>query len=76
MARSSEKSSRVFEEALALSPRERAKLAASLIDSLDPETDDDAEEAWRLEVARRVKELDAGEVETLDWAEARRQILS
>ena len=67
--------SKVLEEALALPPRERAKLAASLLDSLDPEAEDDVEEAWRIEVARRVRELDAGAVETIDWAEARHRIL-
>ena len=68
--------SKVLEEALALPPRERAKLAASLIESLDPESEGEVEEAWRAEVARRVRELDDGTVKTIDWAEARRQILS
>lgn len=68
--------SKVLEEALALPPGERAKLAASLIDSLDPEREDEVEEAWRLEVARRVRELDDGSVEAIDWAEARRLILT
>ena len=68
--------SKLLEEALALPPGERAKLAASLIDSLDPEREDDVEEAWRVEVSRRVRQLDDGSVEAIDWAEARRQILS
>jgi putative addiction module component (TIGR02574 family) len=68
--------SKLLEEALTLPPRERAKLAASLLDSLDPEREEEVEEAWRLEVARRVKELDDGAVETIDWTEARHLILT
>ena len=69
-------SSRILEEALTLPPGERARLAASLISSLDSETDSDVEQAWRAEVARRVEELDKGIVEPVDWEEARRRILS
>lgn len=68
--------SKLLEEALTLPPSERAKLAASLIESLDPECEDDVEEAWRAEVTRRVRELDDGTVESIDWAEARRLILT
>ena len=69
-------SSRILEEALALPSVERARLAASLISSLDSEEDSDVEQAWRVEVARRVEELDKGIVEPVDWEEARRRILS
>ena len=67
--------SRVLEEALTLPAEERAKLAACLIDSLDPEEEAGVEEAWRIEVARRIRELDDGTVQSIDWAEARLQIL-
>ncbi|MGH9932016.1 MAG: addiction module protein [Pyrinomonadaceae bacterium] len=67
--------SRILEEALALPAEERARLAASLISSLEPEEDPDVEQAWRAEVARRVEELDKGTAETVDWEEARRRIL-
>ena len=66
---------RIFEEALSLPSEERARLAAKLIESLDPETEDRVEETWRAEVARRVRELDEGTVETVDWVEARRRII-
>ena len=68
--------SRLFEEALALSTAERARLAATLISSLDSEEDSDVEQAWRAEVARRVDELDRGITEPVDWEEARHRILS
>ena len=66
---------KVLEEALALPADERARVAARLIDSLDPVDEPDVDAAWRGEVARRVRELDDGAVETVDWLEARRQIL-
>jgi Putative addiction module component len=40
---------------------ERAELA--LIESLDGPPDPDVEEAWRIEVERRVAQIDRGEVE-------------
>lgn len=65
--------SRILEEALALPAAERAKLAASLISSLEPEEDRGVEQAWRAEVARRVEELDSGTTVPVDWEEARRR---
>lgn len=67
--------SRILEEALALPATERARLAASLISSLEPEEDSNVEQAWRAEVARRVEELDNGTAVAVDWEEARRRIL-
>jgi hypothetical protein len=37
-------------EALRLSPSERSELAARLIESLDPTTDNDIEAAWSAEI--------------------------
>lgn len=36
-----------------LSEKDRAALAKFLLDSLDPEVDDDADEAWEAELKRR-----------------------
>ncbi len=63
-------------EALQLPPEERAALAGELIQSLDPEVDDDAEAAWSVEIRRRLERLDAGLANTVPWAEARRRILA
>lgn len=65
---------KLLEEALKLPAEARAALAGSLLDSLDQEVDPDAEAAWEAEIARRLKELDAGNVRTIPWAEARREI--
>ncbi|MBL8623213.1 MAG: addiction module protein [Myxococcales bacterium] len=66
---------KILEEALSLTAAERARVAARLIESLDDENQADAEDAWRAEVARRVRDLDDGAVLAIDWLEARRQIL-
>jgi putative addiction module component (TIGR02574 family) len=62
-------------EALQLPPDARAALAGQIIDSLDETVDEDAEEAWSAEIARRVKDLESGKVKAVPWSEARRQIL-
>jgi putative addiction module component (TIGR02574 family) len=49
---------KVLEEALALPPEERERLADALYDSLEP--DEEWERAWAAEVERRVKDLDEG----------------
>ena len=64
----------ILKEALALPSAERAALAASLLDSLDGDVDEDAEAAWAIEVNRRVMELDSGAVKTIAWAEVRRRL--
>ena len=64
----------LLKEALKLPPEARAALAGSLLDSLDQEVDEDAEEAWKLEIDRRLRELDSGLVKTIPWSEARRRI--
>ena len=66
---------RLLEEALGLSEQDRAELAARLIESLDPATDDDAGPAWDAEVRRRTDELDRGVAATIPWPEARRMIM-
>ena len=65
----------LLEKALRLPPKARAALIASLIDSLDGTSDEDAEVAWQAEIDRRARALDEGEVKLVPWAEARRQIL-
>ena len=64
----------ILKEALALPSEQRAALAASLLDSLDTDVDEDPDAAWAIEVNRRVTELDAGVVKTIAWAEVRRRL--
>jgi putative addiction module component (TIGR02574 family) len=60
--------------ALRLPPAARAAVADSLIESLDTEVDENAEEAWRSEITLRVRELDSGAVQTIAWDQVRRQL--
>ena len=45
-----------------LPQKDRARLALSLIASLDPGTDEDAEALWLDEAASRLKAYDAGKI--------------
>ena len=66
--------SELLRKALTLPPEGRAALAGSLLDSLDDQVDASAEEEWRLEIAKRIEELDSGKVKPVPWAQARREI--
>ena len=66
---------RLLEEALELPAEARAALAGSLLDSLDEVVDEDVEQAWALEIARRLEEVQSGKVRAVPWAEARRRIV-
>lgn len=52
-------------EAMKLSPSERADLADKLWLSVHSKEEIDA--AWDAEVARRIEEMDSGEVEGIPW---------
>jgi len=61
--------------ALALPPDERAALASELLESLDGEdADEGAAEAWRAEIARRLTEVERGEVKLIPAAEVLRRL--
>ncbi len=66
----------VLKEALALPIEARVALIGPLVDSLDMETDQNAEEAWRVEIVRRLEEIDSGAVTLVSWDEARRRLVS
>ena len=71
MARSARE---LFEEAMRLDPEERATLMRLLVDTLDAESDEGVEDAWRVEIERRLAELDAGAVQTVPWQELRARL--
>jgi putative addiction module component (TIGR02574 family) len=66
----------LLREALQLPAEARAALASSLLDSLEVETDADAEERWREEIVHRLREIDAGAVEMIPWDRVRRRLWS
>ena len=59
----------VRREALALSEIERAELARDLVASLDGPSDPDVDEAWDIELCRRINEIESGRATLLDPAD-------
>ena len=53
------------EKAAQLSEAERAELALALIESLDGPAETGVEEAWRVEIERRVAQVERGEVQRI-----------
>jgi putative addiction module component (TIGR02574 family) len=70
-----ESEERVIVQALRLPKTARAALVVRLLETLDTEVDEDAEEAWDEEIAKRLEEIDSGRVKLVPWSEARRQII-
>ncbi|MGA7219157.1 MAG: addiction module protein [Candidatus Sulfotelmatobacter sp.] len=65
--------SELLKQDLTLCEKERAELASSLINSLDPTTDAGIEQTWQEEIARRLEEVESGRVNTIPWEEVRRK---
>jgi putative addiction module component (TIGR02574 family) len=61
----------LYRQAAGLPECDRATLAGLLIESLEPEEDAGVEEEWRAEVSRRVRQIEAGEVELESWESVR-----
>ena len=66
----------ILEEALALPAEARAALIDSLLDSLDCQVDEDAEERWKAEILERLKQLDERAVQMVPWAEVRKRLVA
>jgi putative addiction module component (TIGR02574 family) len=71
MARSAQE---LFDEAMRLDPEERATLMRLLIETLDAESDEGVEDARRVEIERRMAELDSGAVQAVPWEELSAQL--
>jgi putative addiction module component (TIGR02574 family) len=65
----------LLRKALALPADERAALANTLLDSLEP-TNESVQEAWDEEVARRIEDLKAGKAVTVPWDDLHRELLA
>jgi putative addiction module component (TIGR02574 family) len=61
-----DKTQAIVEQALKLSPTERADVAEQLLASLDEALDRDVEKAWQEEVQRRLGQIERGEVKLID----------
>ena len=65
----------ILKAALELPVAEREQLADDLWASLGSETEAEVEQAWALEIERRVQEADKGTVKSLPWSEVRAEAL-
>lgn len=63
----------LLKKALTLPDKDRAELAASLIDSLDATVDEGADIAWQEEIAHRIQDIDSGKVKTIPWEDVRKK---
>ena len=65
----------ILKAALSLPAEARAALADSLLESLDAEVDENAEELWRVEIRKRMTEMDTGSVRKIPWNEAEARLM-
>jgi putative addiction module component (TIGR02574 family) len=66
----------LFREAAELTDADRATLAGLLIESLDPRPTPEVKAAWSREIERRVREVDEGTAELIDWEDVRAELFS
>jgi len=66
----------LIREAAELTESDRATLAGVMIESLDPSPTPEVKTAWSREIERRVREIDAGTVELLDWEDVRVELFA
>jgi putative addiction module component (TIGR02574 family) len=67
----------ILQEALRLPPKERADVAAELLDSLESEPTErreDVEMAWADEIERRARRVISGEATGSSWEEVRERL--
>jgi putative addiction module component (TIGR02574 family) len=64
----------ILTSALSLDERERALIAEKIISSLDSQIDLQSERYWQTEIANRVKEIDNGYLNLIEWEEAKKKL--
>jgi len=64
----------LFKRASNLGEQDRATLAGLLLESLEHEVDEDIESAWLEEIERRIRELDADDVDLVPWEEVKAKL--
>ena len=65
---------RIIDQALQQPERERARIAETLISSLDQTSDLDIELAWQNEIGKRLREIESGAVECIPWEDVRNKL--
>ena len=64
----------IYRTALTLPESDRVDLIGALLDSLDREVEEGVEEAWRVEIDRRARELESGAVKSIPWEVVRERL--
>jgi putative addiction module component (TIGR02574 family) len=64
----------LLQEALELPAEARAALADRLLNSIDTQVDEDAEQAWHEEIDRRLASLDGGTAQPIAWDAVRTKL--
>ena len=68
------KSEFILNEALTMSPEERARMARCLIQSLESPSSENVDEKW-VELARkRLQELESGAVKPVSWETIKKEV--
>jgi putative addiction module component (TIGR02574 family) len=66
----------ILEETLTLPLEIRAALIDSLLDSLDSQVDENAEELWEQEILRRIAQFSGRAIQPIPWSEVRSRLIS
>jgi putative addiction module component (TIGR02574 family) len=66
----------LLRDAAELPESDRAMLAGAMIESLDPKPTPEVKAAWSREIERRVREIDDGTVELIDWDDVRAELFA
>ena len=66
----------LIREAAELPESDRAMLAGAMLESLDPRPTLEVKAAWSREIARRVREIDDGSVELVEWEDVRAELFA
>jgi putative addiction module component (TIGR02574 family) len=66
----------LIREAAEMPESDRATLAGVMLQSLDPRPTPEIAAAWSREIERRVREIDDGSVELLDWQDVRAELFA
>ncbi len=64
----------LLKQSLSLGEFDRASLAGALIESLDVGTDEQANQAWDIEIQRRIQQLESHSVDTISWSDVRQRL--
>ena len=62
----------VASQALSLTPEDRIRLAAELLQSVEPETSREVERAWEQEILHRMAQIDSGDARGRSWDDIKR----